>query len=352
MEKNKVPYAGFLLATRRACACLLLGVLLGGCSGEPGEEAFVDDRAALLTVSGRERIAAFYRELYQEFDIHLMVATLSQSPAELDDAAVRLFDEYALGEATRGAKGVLLLVDPEGQRVRLEIGYDLEGMFPDGFVGYVEGRQMVPFFRAGRVGDGIEATVELLVAKVLGAIDEGTYLPEEEKTRLGHLSGGAGAKVGVRIGEGGADKAAAENAGAFGPQATPMKTLEAYLAVLAGRIKDPELGIYSPESRDFFGQWLVTDAQQDNELRGLQAALSRAEVVEEGARAVIRFAVADRQNSPYLLQRQSGGWQLEFAAMSRLIGFNHKNQWFFRSRNHRFMFAFADWRFDSHGFPH
>lgn len=52
-----------------------------------------------------------------------------------------------------------------------------------------------------------------------------------------------------------------------------------------------------------------------------------------------------------LLQHPPQGWQLDFASMSQSIGFNHRNQWFFRSREHPYMFAFADWGFDSHGFP-
>ncbi len=352
MKQRRAHGSVLLWAIRLGCVFLQAGSLLIGCSTEPGADAFVDDRAALLTATGRERIADYYRKLYQDFDIHLKVATLKESPTDLDAVAVMLFAEYALGSKTRGSNGVLLLVDPEGRRVRMEIGYDLEGVFPDGFVGYVEERQMAPFFRAGRVGDGVEATVELLVGKVLGAIDEGSYLPEEEKARLGHLSGGGGAKLEVGIGEGEKDRESIGNAREFGPQATPMKTLETYRSVLARHIKDPELGIYTEESRKFFRQWLVTDAQQSNELRGLQRALLRAEVFEEETRAVIRFAIGDRQSAPYLLRRDGGGWRLDFAVMSRLIGFNHKNQWFFRSRDHDFMFAFADWRFDRHGFPH
>ena len=42
---------------------------------------------------------------------------------------------------------------------------------------------------------------------------------------------------------------------------------------------------------------------------------------------------------------------LDIASMSRLIGFNHGNQWFFRDRDHEFMFAFEDLRFDESGFP-
>jgi len=43
---------------------------------------------------------------------------------------------------------------------------------------------------------------------------------------------------------------------------------------------------------------------------------------------------------------------LDFAAMNRSVGFNHKNQWYFRTSEHDFMFAFNDMVFDRNGFPH
>jgi len=72
---------------------------------------------------------------------------------------------------------------------------------------------------------------------------------------------------------------------------------------------------------------------------------------EQGERAVVRFPVTERRAAPYLLRRGATGWQLDVATMSRLVGFNHKNQWFFRSLDHEFMFGFTDLDFDRHGFP-
>ncbi len=43
---------------------------------------------------------------------------------------------------------------------------------------------------------------------------------------------------------------------------------------------------------------------------------------------------------------------LDVAAMHRWIGFNHQNQWHFKTPDHPYRFAFADLRFDAHGFPH
>ena len=257
-----------------------------------------------------------------------------------------------MGARTRAARGVLLVVDPAGQQVRLEIGYDLEGVFPDGFVGRVEEEQMVPFFAAGRIGAGVAATVELLVARALeaGATEPaGTGSPGGIG---GRWSGGGGATTAIRPAPSAKPDRAPVDPRRFAPRADPLATLHGYLQVLAGRVKDPDLALYTPESRRFFRGWLVTDAQQAHEFRQLSAVLPRARVFVAGDRAVVRFPVVDRQAAPYLLQRGEAGWMLDVAAMHRWIGFNHQNQWHFKTPDHPYRFAFADLRFDAHGLPH
>jgi hypothetical protein len=332
---------------RRLLFVLTVTAMLAACQ-EKRETAFVDDRAGLLTPEKVARLTNYHDKLLGDLDIHFQLTLLAESPGDLDQAAVERFQELRLGDATTGARGVLLLVDPPGRQVRLEIGYDLEGIFPDGFVGYVEREQMAPFFAAGRVGDGVEATVELLVGRALGEV------PADLRgaVNLEHLSGGGGARIDLAGGAGAEAKPALEDRSPFSAQPSPRQTLERYLDVLQQHVKDPELGIYTPETRVFFRQWLVTDAQQNNERNELEKNLPEVEERIAGELAVLRFPVANRQNSPYLLRRSSEGWQLDMAAMSRLIGFNHKNQWHFRSRDHEFMFAFDDLNFDSNGFPY
>ncbi len=332
---------------RRLAIVLAVTALLAACQSQQ-ETAFVDDRAGLLTPERVARLNNYHDKLLQDLDIHFQLTILAESPGDLNQAAVQLFETLRLGETTTGARGVLLLVDPAGRQVRLEIGYDLEGVFPDGFVGYVEREQMAPFFAAGRVSDGVEATVELLVGRALGEVSADLC----GAVNLEHLSGGGGARTDVAIGAGAEAKAALWDRSPFVAQPSPRQTLERYLVVLQQHVKDPELGIYTPESRAFFRQWLVTDAQQNNERKGLEQNLSEVEERIAGDLAVLRFPVDNRQASPYLLRRSAEGWQLDMAAMSRLIGFNHKNQWFFRALYHEFMFAFDDLKFDPNGFPY
>ncbi len=334
----------------RLLSLILLAGLLAGCpkSNDPP----IDDPAGLLTSSERQRVADFQRSLLQDQDIELKVVVLEEAAIDLDQLALDLFATYRVGQRTRAERGLLLAIDPAGRQVRLEVGYDLEGIYPDGFVGYIEAQQMVPFFQVGRIGAGIEATVELLIARALDGAESNGPADEGKAPRLPHLSGGAGARVAVELGGATPNKKPVTDSAPFAAADSPLEALNRYLGVLEGHVKDPDLGLYTPQTREFFRHWLVTDAQQDNELRELQRVIEQGRVAVAGDLAVLRFPIARRRNSPYLLRRGAAGWMLDFAAMSRLIGFNHRNQWFFRSTDHEFMFAFGDWQFDRHGFPH
>lgn len=331
----------YIIVVAFALAALL------SCSSEP-KRSFVQDRAKLLSTDQKQRLAEFQNLLLQEEDVHLFVATLDHPADNLEQIALELFEENSLGEQTNGARGLLLVIAPQQQQVRIEVGYDLEGVFPDGFIAGLEYDQMLPFFQQNRIGQGIEALTELLVTRLMrdDISQSRSSLPTD------HLSGGAGAKIQISPRTTAATESTQGGSEIFAPQSTPMATLELYRDSLATRNKNPNLAIYTPESREFFSHWLVTDAQQKNALKTLEQNLSVAEVITKNNYAVIRFPVKNRQASPYFLHNSSSGWQLDFATMSATVGFNHRNQWHFRVQEHPYSFAFNDWHIDSHGFPH
>ena len=329
--------------------CLIL-FIFSACSSQSSSN-FIEDRAGLLKEDARLRMAQYHRVLLEDLDIHFKLVILEKSPSSMDVAANELFSAYALGSQTRGAKGVLFLVDPNGSEVRIEIGYDLEPVFPDSFVGYVERNQMAPFFSSGKVGEGVEATVELMVTR---AQRESGGFEFDSQEELGvddeFFSGGAGAKSNMEIGTTLLPKEESRLADEFGAQPSPEQALAAYKRVLRLYIKDPNLRLYTPESRKFFSQWVVTDAQQSNELDHLESAKS-SRIFIEGVRAVIRFPLEDRTHNPFFFRQGPDGWMLDFAAMHQTIIFNHKNYWHFKVKDHPYMFGFKDLLFDKNGFP-
>ena len=314
---------------------------------------FVSDQAALLSKAEKNHITQLTSALLKDMDIHIMAVVLKESPKDIDNKAVQLFQEYGVGRTTNGSKGVLFLIDPLGKQVRIEIGYDLEPIFTDGFTGYIERRQMVPFFQANKAGPGIEATVELLVGKALGKIKTSNNAGLNYEPQNGRfLSGGGGARVNVEIGSKSIEKEASLLSKQYPAQPSVKDALDKYIEILRLHIKDPNLGIYTPETRKFLSKWVVTDAQQDNELQVINRAMPFAEIFTKDNLAVVMFAPDLRQASPFFLEKGNRGWMLDFASMSKLIGFNHKNQWHLRQNNHKYLFGFKEVYFDKNGFPH
>lgn len=320
--------------------------LFCSCSVEQAK-LFLDDRAGLLTKEQEAQVEQYHEVLLRDLDVHFRLVILEKESADINRDAV--FEFGSLGEKTSAARGVLFLVDPEGKQVRIEIGYDLEGVFPDGLVGYLEEKQMAPFFRNGQVANGIMATGELLVSRLIS----GDSVKEQNVngSELDHYSGGAGARVDLSVEKNDVDKGEAVSTNEYLPGTTPEETLIAYKELLTNRIKDPNLPLFTLETRRFFAQWVVTDAQQQNELRSLEEG-GQDGVIIEGDYAVLRFQVQQRTNAPYFFQKEEQGWMLDFATMSRVIRMNHKNQWHLVSCEHPYMFGFVGWRFDKNGFPH
>ncbi|MDX1741787.1 MAG: TPM domain-containing protein, partial [Rhodothermales bacterium] len=138
-------------------AVAVLGAVTGCHRPTAGDR--LNDEAALLPPSGEERIAAFQSSLLSDYDVELAVDIPKDSPPDLEAYAHRSMQDKRIGVRTGAARGVLLLIDVNREVVRLEVGSDLEHVLPDAFVSRIERNQMAPFFREGRVGDGIEATV-------------------------------------------------------------------------------------------------------------------------------------------------------------------------------------------------
>ena len=113
----------------------------------------------------------------------LVVPTTQPEPVEA--YSLRVADAWKVGRKGRD-DGVLLLVAKNDKRLRLEVGYGLEGLIPDAIAKRIVAEDVAPKFREGRYAAGIEAGVDRVVAIV-----EKGELPPPEK-RASQKRGGAG----------------------------------------------------------------------------------------------------------------------------------------------------------------
>jgi uncharacterized protein len=329
--------------SRLGSALLLAGL---ACARAGAPPPAVTDAAGVLSAEQQQRIARHHDVLLRDHDVDYRV-DVATGVGDLLAYGIRRFAELGVGTRSREGRGLLLVLDPAQDRIRLEVGQSLEGVFPDAFVAYLEERQMVPFFRAGRVADAILAATELVVTRAQQAEDRSAFQPP---SRSGAAGGGAQARAAIGAGGDGGFRTGPDVAGAE----TPEQAVEAYLAAMRARNGSPDLELYTRDTRRMLREWVMTPAQMD----AVAAAYRRcpagaARIDEQGGRAVLRYPVTARPCAPWFLMREEGRWRLDLANAQRVLRFGAGNAWHFATgEEHPYAFAFSDWHLDRHGFPH
>jgi uncharacterized protein len=102
-----------------------------------------------------------------------VVVVRSLDGLSIEETAVKLFELWSIGKKSRD-NGLLLLWSTGDRRVRVEVGYGLEGVLPDGKVGAILDAFVIPKFRSGEFDEGLLAGVDALLS---AARDEAVELP-------------------------------------------------------------------------------------------------------------------------------------------------------------------------------
>jgi hypothetical protein len=228
--------------------------------------------------------------------------------------------------------------DPVRHQTRLATGYDLEGTFSDGYLGSLLREQMAPFYQSGQVAEGVEATVELLVARAIELasphdLNGGDVAPNYRNRWRGRQPSRGGCRI-RPAGDAGAASRGPLRRAVDGRGAA----FAVYLNVLRTRDRRADLGIYSKATTDWLRARPVTVAQQRNELAAIEAVYATRTVREQGGLAVISFRNAPLV-PPYLLRREGTGWTIDLASAGRAFGFDHLNRWFVRDKNTEYAFG-------------
>jgi uncharacterized protein len=128
----------------------------------------VMDWADLLGTRERSVVADYRDRLREDHDIDYRLVTAGAA-GDANWASQEAFAALGVGERSGNGRGLLLVIDSAADRARLEVAAPLEDVFTDAFVADLEQRQMAPFFREGRVADGIVAATELIVIRAQAA---------------------------------------------------------------------------------------------------------------------------------------------------------------------------------------
>jgi uncharacterized protein len=121
------------------------------------------DQANVIPAQTNAAIATKLKDLESKSGIQLVVATVSSLDGqEIEPYANDLFRTWKLGEKAKN-NGVLLLVAPKEHRTRIEVGYGLEGTLTDALSKVIITNAMIPKFKTGDYGGGIERGVDDII---------------------------------------------------------------------------------------------------------------------------------------------------------------------------------------------
>ncbi len=352
---KKGAYAVWWIAAFALLAVLTAAALYSTKMPPPVRQ--VIDETGLLQTADADFIAAYHDKLLEDHDIDYRVSVVAGTDTEtIEQLSHRLFRDIASGNRSKSGRLLLLVIDPNGQQIRLEVSALLEGVYTDHFISYIQHRQMVPFFKSGQVAQGILATTELVFTRAQEAEEGKSFIPPTDAENVIPHSIGGGASNTVAIGSGADNTFRQSRPAQQGRSAalqTPQDTLAAYRTALEARNGNPDLPLYSRASREMMRRWTVTPAQMDNEAKSIRRC-PPAQLKALAGHAVLRRPVEARQCPPYFFILEDDAWRLDLTMMQTAIRFNHRNEWHFVHgvAPHPYVFAFDDWRLDKNGYPH
>jgi len=126
----------------------------------------VSDYAGALDADGRARLERVLAEGERATGAQAVIAIFpSLEDESLEDFSIRLAEKWRVGRKELD-DGAIVLVFLKERKVRIEVGYGLEGAIPDVEAGRIIRESITPHFREGRYAAGLEAAARAIYARV------------------------------------------------------------------------------------------------------------------------------------------------------------------------------------------
>src|SRR5487761_446662 len=136
-------------------------------------EGYVSDFAHVLAPDSKRAIETLCEELDHKAQAQIAVVTVRSLEGEsIEDYSINLATHWGIGPKQKD-RGVLILLAPNEHKYRIEVGYGLEPILPDGLVGTF-GREAQPQLRIRNYSGAVLLLTERIAAVI--AKDRGVTL--------------------------------------------------------------------------------------------------------------------------------------------------------------------------------
>lgn len=154
-----------------AALCFALLPLLGWSANEvalPALTERVTDLTATLSAEDKAGLTASLAALEKDKGAQIAIVLLpTTQPESIEQFGIRLAEAWKIGR--KGVDdGVIVIVAKDDRRMRIEVGYGLEGAIPDAIAKRIVAEQMAPRFREGDFAGGLRAAVATLDKVIRG----------------------------------------------------------------------------------------------------------------------------------------------------------------------------------------
>lgn len=134
----------------------------------PPLKGHVNDLAKLIHPSTARQLTSALAQLEHTDSTQVVVLTIPSLKGDsLEDFSIRVVEQWKIGQKDVD-NGVLLLVAKNDRKIRIEVGYGLEGKLTDLMAGRIIANVITPQFKLGRFDQGIIDGVSAIVGVVRG----------------------------------------------------------------------------------------------------------------------------------------------------------------------------------------
>lgn len=132
----------------------------------PSPVGYVNDFANIIDSQTKPHLESLLSSFERETGNEVSVVTLPTLDGRtIEDLAVDLYKSWGIGKKGKD-NGVLFLIAPNERKMRIEVGYGLEGVLNDALAGRILDENVLPLFKAGDLNSGIVSGTVALVKTI------------------------------------------------------------------------------------------------------------------------------------------------------------------------------------------
>ena len=134
----------------------------------PALKGHVNDYADMLSPASQRQLEAVLTDFEQKESTQIVVLTIASLEGDsLADFSLRVAENWKIGQSGKD-NGAILLIAKKDRKIRIEVGYGLEGTLTDLMAGRIIRNVIAPQFKMGRYDQGISEGVGAMIDVVKG----------------------------------------------------------------------------------------------------------------------------------------------------------------------------------------